>query len=145
MTNADWEYGVTTGRWSVNVLAPIDAARAQTIGAQPGRGAGGAQRPPSDFVAVPLAQLRLAISAAPTRSAGANAMPTTAAIARRAEIEKRKAAELHSRRNTSRKATNRTNTRGNEAAAAARQEGQQRLMQTTVVTLQAEIESAAAN
>jgi hypothetical protein len=69
MTDADWEHGATTGGWSVNVLAPIDAARAQTIGAQPGRGAGGAERPPADFAAVPLAQLRLAISAAPTRSA----------------------------------------------------------------------------
>ncbi|KIY94772.1 hypothetical protein MNEG_13190, partial [Monoraphidium neglectum] len=143
MTDADWEFGVTTGGWSVNVLAPIDAARAQTIGAQPGRGAGGAERPPADFVAVPLAQLRPAVSAAPTRSAGANAMPTSAAIARRAEIEKRKASKLHSRRDASREVTNRTDTRGIEVAAT-HEGGQRRLMPTTAVAPQAGNEGAAA-
>ncbi|KIY98698.1 hypothetical protein MNEG_9266, partial [Monoraphidium neglectum] len=67
-------------------------------------------------------------------------MPTNAAIARRTEIEKRKASELHSRRDAP---TNRTDKRGNEAAAA-REEGQRRVTLATAVPPQAGNEGTAA-
>ncbi|KIY97252.1 hypothetical protein MNEG_10711, partial [Monoraphidium neglectum] len=70
-------------------------------------------------------------------------MPTNAAIARREENEQRKASELHSQRDAPNKVTNHTATRGDEAAAA-REDGQQRLSPATNVAPQAGNEGAAA-